>query len=287
MAWSPSLIRELADRRCIIFLGAGASSTSIGNNGVRPPSWETLLKDALTTLDVEDDVKDIANRLINSHEYLNAAEIIFDHINIPDAKAFFKEKFSTPRYVPSELHSIIHDLDAKIVIQTNYDVIYEKQCGPIDGENGFVVKRYYDENILDEIKSPNRIILKAHGCVKEPEKMVLTRSQYFKIKSKHPDFYQLLDGLFLTHTILFIGCSLTDPDIQLILENTNIAVNCSHPHYALMPSGEHPSIINSIKKSYNIRYYEYDNQDQSYSNFIPTLKELCDEVISLRATVPS
>lgn len=287
MRWSPSLVREIADRRCIIFLGAGASSTSKGDGGKKPPSWKDFLEDAVRELNLTDDIKRLSQEKIDSMDYLNAAELIFSDINIPDSKDFFRQHFLTPRYTPSELHKIVHELDAKIVIQTNYDVIYEKECGPIDGENGYVVKRYYDENTLDDIRSPNRVIIKAHGCVKEPERLVLTRSQYFNTKSQHQNFYHLLDGLFLTHTILFIGCSLTDPDIQLILENTNISIKCAHPHYALMPSGEHSSIVNAIQKAYNIRYIEYDNTNNDYSKFIPALDVLRNEVIALRSTVPS
>lgn len=287
MAWGASLIREIADRRCIIFLGAGASAGCTGQNNSKPPSWGELLNQAMAHLQSDGETQAAATQLMERGNYLNAAEVIFAGVNMPEMKEFFKSKFLTPRYNPSKLHETIHELDSKIVIQTNYDVIYEKKCGPIDGENGYSVKRYYDDNILDEIKSPSRLIIKAHGCVREPEKIVLTRSQYFKIKSQHQDFYKLLDSLFLTHTVLFIGCSLTDPDMQLVLENTNIAVNCNHPHYALMPKGEHDKIIGATKLAFNIQYIEYDNDDKTHANLTVMLDDLKDQVLSMRATVPS
>lgn len=281
-----ALTRELAERRCIIFLGAGASAGCPGNKGQKPPTWKSFLTDAANNLVTEQQDQAVAIKLIGEGSYLNAAEIIFSDTNIADAKDFFKENFLTPKYNPKSVQEAVHKLDQKIVITTNYDIIYEKQCGPIDGENGYIVKRYYDDGILDEVRSPNRLIIKAHGCVKEPEKIILTRSQYYKIKKEYPLFYNALNSLFLTHTVLFIGCSLNDPDIQLILENTNIAVPCNHPHYAIMAEGEHSAIKKSIKSAYNIEYIEYDNKDSSHQGLTELLNEYSKNVEALRATNP-
>lgn len=284
MLISKALTRELADRRCIIFLGAGASAGCSGVKGQLPPTWKNLLTEAAERLKLEQQDKAIALELLNEGSYLNAAEVIFADTNIADAKDFFRDNFLTPRYNPKSIQEMVHKLDQKIVITTNYDVIYEKQCGPIDGENGYIVKRYYDEGILDEVRSPNHLIRKAHGCTKEPEKIILTRSQYYKIKKEHPLFYNALNSLFLTHTVLFIGCSLSDPDIQLILENTNIAVPCNHPHYAFMPEGEHPAIKKSIKAAYNIEFIEYKNTDRTHQGLVDLLSEVAQHVDALRAT---
>lgn len=188
MLASKALVRELADRRCIIFLGAGASASCPGYKGQTPPPWKKFLTDATESLNLEKQDKEIAIKLLSEGSYLNAAEVIFADTNVADSKDFFRENFLTPRYNPKSVQELVHKLDQKIVITTNYDVIYEKQCGPIDGENGYIVKRYYDDGILDEVRSPNRLIIKAHGCVKEPENLILTRSQYYKIKKEYPLF---------------------------------------------------------------------------------------------------
>lgn len=55
------------------------------------------------------------------------------------------------------------------------------------------------------------------------QKIVLTKSVYFKEKQVFSNFYKVLDSLFLTNTLFFVGCNLSDPDIQLILENVTIS----------------------------------------------------------------
>lgn len=45
--WPDSLIDELASRRCVIFIGSGASASAKkrnGENDISPPTWAGLLK---------------------------------------------------------------------------------------------------------------------------------------------------------------------------------------------------------------------------------------------------
>ena len=74
--WPPALVTELAERRCIVFMGAGVSMGSIGEDGsTHPPSWEKFLKDALKLIPDATDRKS-AQVSINKYQYLDAAEII-------------------------------------------------------------------------------------------------------------------------------------------------------------------------------------------------------------------
>jgi hypothetical protein len=287
MLWPKSLIPEIASRRCIIFVGAGASAGCQNSKGERPPNWEKFLIETNAKFVMNPEDNKLASNLIGSKQFLDAAEIIFSHVDPPDAGQHYRETFHTPDYKPYRLHEIINELDSKIVITTNYDQIYEKQCEPQNIDQGYITKVYTDYGILDEIRSPTRLIIKAHGCVTSPQQIILTRSQYFEAKNTYSRFYNLLDSLFLTNTILFIGCGLGDPDIQLVLENTNIAVPSVHPHYALVPTERHPAIIKSIKKSYNIKLIEYDNSCGTHSEQITVLEELLHDVQAYRTTYGS
>ena len=41
--WPESVVQEVAERRAAFVIGTGASMTSAGEAGVRPPSWTALL----------------------------------------------------------------------------------------------------------------------------------------------------------------------------------------------------------------------------------------------------
>lgn len=283
--WPESLIAEIAERRCVPFIGAGLSSGCKDPQGNRPPEWNELLKTALPLVTQKED-REEAQRLIDRELLLDAAEIIFSNIVQPDIRDYFRRTFLTPGFQATKIHEHIRDLDPKVVVTTNYDQIYENFCKQGQANEGYSVLRYHDDNILDEIRSTARVIIKAHGCISDTSKIVLTRSQYFKAKQKHPCVYNILDSLFLVNTILFLGCGLSDPDIQLVLENTNIAVPSNHPHYALVPKGRHPSFIQAIKLSYNIQLIEYECTTGDHSQAEIALSELVEKVCAYRATYP-
>ena len=113
-----------------------------------------------------------------------------------------------PGFPQGELHKIILEIDPKIVITTNYDEIYDHYCISGHAESGYNICRYYDRYAVDNIRSRIRLVIKAHGCVSDATKIVLSRSSYYTAKRDYPGFYQLLDALFLTHTLLFVGASL-------------------------------------------------------------------------------
>ncbi|MGV2123091.1 SIR2 family NAD-dependent protein deacylase [Agrobacterium vitis] len=116
---------------------------------------------------------------------------------------------------------------------------------------------------MDQIRSPQRTIVKIHGCITEINDLVLDRMSYFEAKQKNSGFFSVMSALFTTHTILFLGYSLGDPDLQIILENIQAASRSSHGHYALLPKMDHRSLVKSIKHSYNITCIEYPANDHS------------------------
>jgi hypothetical protein len=281
ISWPRSLIAEIAERRCIIVMGSGASAGCTSEDGnIRPPDWETLLKDALQLVRNDSDTE-FAEQLINEKEYLDAAQIIVDNINSADFTQFLRDRFVNPNFSPSEIHKIIHDLDLKIVLTTNYDDIYDRYCLQGPANRGHNVCRYYEDHAINDIRSTTRLILKAHGCISHPAKVVMTRASYFEARREHTSFYAILDALFLTNTLLFVGCSLSDPDIQLVLENANISAPSNHPHYALVERGRHPSIVNAIRKTYNIVLLEYPKGKHDEAE--EALRTLKDAVLAVRA----
>jgi hypothetical protein len=279
--WPLAFATELAERRCIIFMGAGVSMGSLGEDGAtHPPSWEKFLTDASALVPNEPDKK-VARSLIKKYQFLDAAEIITERSNPADFGTLLRNTLVTPKFSPSELHKIILELDPKLAVTTNYDEIYDHYCVSGNAGSGYNICRYYDRFAVENIRSRVRLVMKAHGCVSDPTKIVLSRSSYYTAKRDHPGFYQVLDALFLTNTILFIGASLTDPDIQLVLENVNISAPSAHPHYALVEKTRHPSIKAAIKKTHNVELIEYPKGKHHLA--VQAMKDLKDEVIGLRS----
>lgn len=222
MIWDDSIIQEVAERRAVFVLGAGASMACETPDGRRPPSWGDLL-DLLNGAVANYSERTYANSLISSGRLLEAAEVIRMNISAPEFTRIIRENLRNPDYQPSGIHKAIIEIDPKIVITTNYDEIYEKLFRNLAGNGYTVVKPNEQENIISNLRSGDRCILKLHGCVTQTQDIVLNKTSYFNNRRKFPKFYNTIDAIFLINTIIFIGTSLDDPDLQLVLENAQIA----------------------------------------------------------------
>ena len=140
---------------------------------------------------------------------LDAAELLLAKISAPELRTALRDLLLLPRFEASPIHECVLEIDPKVVITTNYDTIYDEFCRRGRAADGYSVKTHTSRDLLDEIRSTARVVLKAHGCVTDQQNVVLSRSQFFKAKAENPAFYSILNSIFLTSTVLFVGYSLT------------------------------------------------------------------------------
>lgn len=281
-AWPEALVGEIARRRCVLFLGAGVSASAADSAGANPKDWSQFLKDACSLVPARTKADEI-KVLIDQRRYLLALQAITQESDAGDYQHFLTREFNNPSFLPSDLHKTILEIDSRIVITTNFDKIYERLCLS-DGKEGYKVLPYYSDSLGDELRSDTRIIIKSHGTIDDVQKMVFTKSEYHAAKKKYPQFYSLLRAIFLTHTVIFIGCSLDDPDLLLTLEDVRITASGTRPHYVLVHSGKNSSWeLRDWQESYNIRALEYG---PGYTDLTAMLQDLRTRVADLRSTQP-
>lgn len=279
--WPANLIEEIAYRRCILFLGSGISATSKNSEGKNPPTWGEFISEIqkLMNTPTEED-KNFIENMIRQENYLMALQAIYDLSDPGAYNKYLKDTYARGRYLASEVHKSIKSLDSKIVITTNFDKIYENLCN----EDGYVVDHYRNsKSIISNIKSPESIIIKAHGTIDDTDNIIFTGKQYYEAQGKYPEFYSLLHSLFLTNTVIFLGYSLSDPDINLVLQNINNTSNSTCPHYIILKEGTSKHIIKHWKDTYNITALEYGPEYENLEENILELKELVEELRNERS----
>jgi hypothetical protein len=70
---------------------------------------------------------------------------------------------------------------------------------------------------------------------------------------------QLLRGLFVTHTFVFMGASMRDPDMQLLLEDDAYRFEGSRPHYMVMPEkSARAGTLRVMEDTMNLKALTYD-----------------------------
>jgi hypothetical protein len=119
-----------------------------------------------------------------------------------------------------------------MIVTTNYDSILERAS-----KSGYRVKSYTDSDIGYDIRTGTPVLVKIHGSVDAQQKLILTRSDYSSARRDGARSLEVFQALLLTKTSLFIGYSLSDPDIQLLLENNFGSRGDRGAHYLLCERG--------------------------------------------------
>ena len=273
--WPDNLIQEMAFRRVIPFLGSGISASATNSAGNNPKTWCEFLKGAVNLMGNTTEVeRRFVRKLIAKQQYLHALQTIYDKCDTGRYAHYLEQCFVTPNYMASNTHTRIKELDLKIVITTNFDKIYDSICN----EQGYSVSTYREtKRILTNIKSLNSVIIKSHGNIDDPDNIIFTRKQYHDAQLNHGEFYDLLRALFMTNTVLFLGYSLNDPDINLVLESLSNTSSPSRPHYLVTKQGISPEIKKYWLESYNIQCLEYGpnfaNLHENIENLYETVRD--------------
>lgn len=230
----------------VLFVGSGISIRYFGG-----PSWHELLKSLHEDLpDTEypygyyrqrHDAKTIGEIL--SEKYYKWAwtegqsefpNELLDPSNTPEI--FIKNKVSdtlsglTPEGLSAISETELDDLtveDAReeletlksiqphAIITTNYDKFLENIFNEdFSGDSGYEV--VVGEEVLQNQHKNIGEIYKIHGCISEPESIILTKSDYKDFNNRQRYLSSKLLTYLIEHPVLIIGYSANDPNIQQI-----------------------------------------------------------------------
>ncbi len=188
---------------------------------------------------------------------LDAAQILSDSIPKADLTTFLRDKFNITLSGNAGIYESMIGIDPTIMFTTNFDQFLETAATQLSGGHGYNVCRYNEDHLLNDIRSPIRSIAKVHGCITQPNNIIMTRTSYFEAQKKFAPFFRIVEASLIVNTLLFVGYSFSDPDIQLILEHNYLSAPTAHTHSALVQRFEHPSIREALRKTYNIDFIEY------------------------------
>lgn len=273
----PPALREAYKRRSFgVFVGAGLSRAS----GL--PNWETLLRE-LIELGVNSNVishekKSELEKLVQDpSKYLTVAEELREMLDT-EIQKYIKQRFDDKKLVPSESIMAAVELDAKFIITTNYDTLLEKAYIKKFGDMPNALT-YKDASTINyNILNGQRFILKAHGdALRAPNEIILTEKDYRQIIYWEKGYQSVLHVLFSTCNILFLGASLKDPEMSLLLGYIhNIFHGGSPDHFALMNKNEVTKVEeNRWRKDFKINIIPFDPRDD-YKEVLIFIKELLE-----------
>jgi hypothetical protein len=201
----PGLADAIRKRHAILFVGAGVSM-SIGL-----PSWDALVDHMLEELKMDRSVIEGMNggyQILAEFYRLNQG-------GMAPLRAWLDETWrdSSKRISTSLAHKLIVELDFPIIYTTNFDRNLE---AAFELYNRPYARIANARDIASATDGATQII-KYHGDLEDEDSLILTETDFLDRLS----FDSPLDIKFradaLGRTVLFIGYSMSDPNIRLLL----------------------------------------------------------------------
>ncbi len=188
-----SLGAQARDGSLALFLGAGVGVPA----GL--PSWGRLVEKLAAEFGVRD-----FNQGSDELSVTDQAELIEKA-----SEGQFQQrvaKIVLPFKRPSLLHALLAGLDCREVVTTNYDVLYETAVRASDRQISSVLP-------WTSAHGADRWILKLHGDVEHPTKIVLTRRHMVRFDAANRPSGSVLQTLLLTKQVLVVGASMSDDNV--------------------------------------------------------------------------
>jgi len=131
------------------------------------------------------------------------------------------------------------DLPFRAYVTTNYDDLIETTVAAVSKQH-LLSYRNTSTDLKAASYSKKRYVVHLHGATQVPELIVLSRSDYAPLDSME-EYKLYLRHLFRDFTVLFVGYSFRDPDINLFLDYLRKyqGLPGDGPAIALVPASDH------------------------------------------------
>ena len=200
------IINANDENRLVIFVGSGVSANS------QIPTWGDLIKDMASEINWP------KSKSVNQSDYLNIAEYFY----LADESESHRQYYNYIRdRIGGEFKAnIIDDIILKIlphhIITTNYDKLIESS-NEINSTVYSVIRK--DDDLLTN--NSEHYIIKMHGDIDDTRTIVLKESDYLNYEYTHTLISTFIKSLLIDHTFLFVGYSLNDYNLKLIISWIN------------------------------------------------------------------
>jgi len=225
----PDLLRAFGEKEVVLYAGAGLSYES----GF--PLWSQFVK-SLVEFAVSEHAVD-KSFAVSLFESLRIGKSDFVADSVVSAlrerqpgklERHLQQVFLRPTLPLSPIHEELRKLNLRAVMTTNFDDLLEKAFGD---RSPHTYAPQETEELLNAISKQEFFILKLYGSVRSPDVLVAP-AQYEEVIRGNRAFSSVIETLFFSSTILFIGASLEG--IEAYLRGISLPGVQKRTHYALV-----------------------------------------------------
>lgn len=281
ISFNPDLVDDLARHRVVLFVGAGASKWVKPKGGGTFKDWPTFLLDAATNV-ADKKRRRLIEQRVRARDFLVASELLKDVLQ-EKWRTILAQEFQQAADI-SRLHKALVSLDQRIIVTTNFDKLIENAW------NDTAIIRYpqvigqIDEKAFRMFRDDEIYLIKLHGSIDKPDEIVFDKSSYQNSAFANRFYSELLGTLLLTHTFIFVGFSMDDPAVAMVVETHAHRFPGTRPHYIFLPGPTNQPIDDlskSLRKLFAIRY----PQKNGHIALAESIEVLSDEVKKRRLSL--
>lgn len=273
----PQTIRELASqiraRRAILFVGSGVSA------GFGLPPWRGLIEHLGRDLGYDpDEFCSFTDSFLALAEYYRLRKG-----SLRAVRDWIRDEWriSDDDLRASRLHDILVGFDCPLIYTTNFDQLLERAFAL----RGRRINKVVSVRDLSEIDDSLPTVIKFHGDIDDMASLMLSETDYFRRLAFEAPLDIKLRADALGRTVLFIGYSLSDINIRLMLyrmkgmwleTGEDLPQPCS---YIFMPRPN--PIQQAILESWGLTPIVGDEADEGRSllGFLERLRSAVDESV--------
>lgn len=208
-------VKALRNNNASVFIGSGISS-SIFNK-----CWEELILPYATKIGLSNDTMGDDYPFI-AQSYINCGN---------DELAFQKEICAIFRSSETtDVHSILAELPIRNYWTTNYDELLENALNHKSKHFDLI---YNNDSFISLDDRRDHIVYKCHGDCKHPDSIIITQKHYENFKVKAFNFTHALYNELASSSVLFLGYSFNDPDINNIISTLSVINSVTQNHFLI------------------------------------------------------
>lgn len=274
-----NLRRIIDSHSLILFAGSGLSSQAITVEGNRPPQWEGLLRGMVEwcidkNIICQNESKDFYEA-IGKGFFLEAAQELHDKIHEPPSLSkCLSDVLLCEKVMRSEAHQLIVNIPFRTFLTTNYDNLIENYYFTENRKALSIFHRLTVDGVMDQYRENKPFIFKLHGTINEPSTLIFGNRSYENILYFDKSYQSVLEAIFLTSSVLFIGFGYSDPDLESITSKVAVFDGRSKRHWILVPKGKFPMLkLKRLWADKGINAINYDS-DVQHSGVVQFLNRL-------------
>ena len=254
---SRPLIKKIIRGRCLALVGSGLSC-EIGY-----PSWDELAhqtRAALTEsgLISATDAYERYLRRKNYPAFFRQVERDLDN-DRESLTSLIRPLLIRTNSTNGPLYDLITKWPFAGYLTTNYDD--EIQAHLTNRNEHFTVVRNRRQDFFVWRDGVTGVVQKLHSDLDHPDEVVLTTADYQRLYvDNHENFRDALCNVFSMFDVFIIGHSLSDPDINFVLQLARTQRSPQHPIY-MVAAGFSGSEEQDLFEQYNIELVRYSNSD--------------------------